>query len=217
MKRAMLFLALVLATTAFTQPKKYIQFPFNEWIYNDTLAARVWSFHWDEYCKDSVFSIYIKQSIWWTKDTGSYQTFQFKFDSVTGRGDQRKALFTIAYVTPRDSDWWILRVNDSTGLYDTLGRSTDSTWRASNWLTYTRRDYWNQNVDSTGKGAGRWVMYWFKDRDSTSPGKDLIISLEKILGDPTKNNGWNQIGRFRFIYRDAEPEWFRRKYFGWNP
>ena len=164
---------------------------------------------------------YIKQGWWWKTpawyDTSAKATYQldyhFTFDSVSGRGDQRRALFSFAFkacdTTGRDWIWRVERrapfVPDtlnpgwqtSLTLWDTLGRTVDSTQKIGRWLTYSRK-----MLDPVSGGFYTYagtipVEEWGAWFPNSPYNWKVTIRMEKILGDPTVNNGWNQRAVFK--------------------
>jgi len=228
MKRAGLLL-LLFTSTVLSQPKVWVNLKGDSLYWSQKRAAFMYFNLCEEAARETTIFCYIKQGFWWKapderlwsattcggKDSAwiTYSIdYHFSFDSVTGRGDQRKALFSWARKTCDDSSWiWIVEkrgvfVPDSLGLgggsapnlYDTLGRTRDSTVKISRWLTYARKV-----LDQNGHGwyiysAGPTPVEEWSDSFKGKPYDWYVhIRMEKILGDPTKNRGWDQRAVFK--------------------
>lgn len=163
--------------------RQYITFPANTFPVEAKKIALNWfELRWQETLKDTTFLCYIRQSVWFNFDSIDVE---IHVDSILGRGDQRRAKVTryIYY----DS----VRVDSMTG---------------SRWLNYTRKvsspDWgWYIPATDSSNAANRWSTEW-----STFV---TMLWMEKVLGDPTVNNGWNQRPLFHFVYREKVPTWWK--------
>jgi hypothetical protein len=222
MKRFGLLLLLV-TSTVFSQPKVWVNLKGDSLHWSPNRAAFMYFQLCEEAARETTILVYIKQGFYWkaplervwglpcdARDScwTDYTTiYHFTIDSIIGRGDQRKALFSWARKACNDSGWiWIVEKlgdfvqdpNKPTGngfaprLFDTLGRTTDSTFKVSRWLTYSRK-----LLDPI---SGGWYIYsgmtpvveWCDVFEGNSYRWYVWIRMEKILGDPTKNFGWDQ-------------------------
>jgi hypothetical protein len=229
MKR-ILALLLLLPCILFAQPKRYAKLALYEEYYTPQKAAIVWENSWETSMPDTVYNMYIGNVIWF-KDTTCYNPeISFRLDSLRGRGDKREARITAVRKSPVKADWiWLytpsiyeMKMNPQkypvtvtpTGGYlrkwqDTLMAVTpDSTYRESQWFSYTRKDYWNQIVGADGQGMATWMFQSFIPKDTTQNRRTLKCWMEKVIGDPTVNNGWNQLIRFRMVYYAEQPKQF---------
>ena len=181
-----------------SQPRQYIEPSKLDWFYNDTLAARAYYNLWEQSAKDTVVNIYVYKSVYWKALNG--WDMKFSIDTIIGRGDRRQALFTITRKTSLPFEWRAYKVNyrvisdTITALHIDSTTTIDSTHRRSVWLAY-----------ETAPVAGG--MELVMDNET------MTVYLEKILGDPTKFNGLNQLCKLHFILRDRAPEVFINKYF----
>jgi len=221
-QRVLVLLVLAL-TVANSQPKQWYVVRGDSMKWNPHRAALLYFMKCEEAARETTILVYIKQGFWWTAPDEKIWSpvtcngtdsawitysidYHFTIDSIIGRGDQRKALFSWARKTCDDSgkEWvWLVErqgewiANPSGGhsavaSWDTLGRTTDSTLKLSRWLTYSRKV-----LDLNGNGwytyAGATPVEEWCDVFEGSPYRWYVwIRMEKILGDPTVNNGWNQ-------------------------
>ena len=178
-------ISLLICFSLQAQPKQYIVAPFNEFpLTAKKDAIHLYTGNWLERVKDTTFLCYIKQSVWFKRESVEVQ---LSVDSIRGRGDRREALVT-------------RRVYLDSVLYDS---STTSKWMGYT-VKYLHPDYgWIYvNPDSStnlnrrwGMGFGTWA---------------ILLSMDKILGSPTDNYGWNQRPLFRIIYRSSIPDWWQK-------
>lgn len=205
-----LFMSLMILS----QPTRYVQPRQDSCKFSPSNAARMWFAEWETARPETTVYVYIRQGFTfkaplWQDSSGCYRDvdYHFTLDSITGRGDKRKALLSVAWKTPDSADWvWTVRrmgewVPDSlfgghrsaTAYLDTLGITTDSTRKQGQWITYMRRFFdptfnkWYTYADAAEPPVDIW-MQWpcgqYRWR--------LRLRMEKILGDPLENFGWNQ-------------------------
>ena len=208
--------ALILAccSLASSQPKQWISFKADPFDYDYIKAARVWDNVRAENTPIYEYYLYQKYSVWFRDTSLIFPIMSFGVDSIRGRGASREALIAMSTKVSNDSDWVALlfthdttyvRPPDTSGMYwsapihvDTLYHTKDSTYKTLNWLPWTRPDYWNAPADSQGRGAGRWIDCQLMAKDSTY--RVVTYFVEKIIGDPLKNGGVDQVVKLRFKY-----------------
>lgn len=214
---AIIFSILLLLATAGKlegQPAREIQLPLNQLAFGDSglsvrNALRSWTMLWATSCKDTVFPIYIRQRVRWL-GPDSTEHF-FAIDSIRGRGAAREVFLTKSFKTPIETLWtwrrptaFVMAPADTFAPGDSIWYwtpTTDSTYRVSSWLGYA--DY-----------RGGWGKTWsFPLREK----KRLVIWLQKVIGDPTRNFGFDQQAMVRFIYSDAITDTLHRWIEGSSP
>jgi hypothetical protein len=183
--------------------------PKENWYYDDTLAANCFYQHWYFLIHDTVANIYLGKSVYLQTDYPVYgvnRAYQFRVDSIVGRGDKRQVLFTVKQKLQNPGQWiWLKErylglIPDS--LYwkymrvDTVGLTTDSTYMYSTWLKYLTND-----------DAGSFFQYpivYIQNQYS------LQVWLEKILGDPTKPLQTQQCKLHFQMRQQPPPTWMNK-------
>jgi hypothetical protein len=200
---------------ALSQPKVRVNVRGDSCLFSPRRAAFMYFCNNEQAVRETTILVYIKQGFYWqaprTYDTTSRRWYEaeyhFSIDSITGRGDNRKALFTEGYKVDSGNPltWvWIVKrlgtfIPDTARvgagyapvLWDTLARYSDSTRKVSIWLTYSRRIFdpnygWYTYAGTTP--VEEWWGWW----EGKPYNWRATIRMEKILGDPTKNFGWDQ-------------------------
>lgn len=191
--------AVIVCGTLVSQTKIMVKVNVENWGNPDSGQVwRVYEHKFDDFVEgqDSINQLYLKQSFYWRPDT-TWQLMQFVFDSVIGRGDQRKALVTVV------GRWTILPDNVFPGGMYTTAPSyvtlpgtpvdtpqysgyrryavrSDSLTGLGSWLGYTTRIFplypW-LNLFSRGNWRTLDFMSW---TDSTVV--TLEFSLVKVVG-----------------------------------
>lgn len=215
---------LAIASLASAQPKRYVTAPLYNVQYSPAKASVVWVAKWELSIPDSFFfNMYQGNRVYWHDTSTTASEMIFSCDTIRGRGDKREVLITT--ITKDDSaKWWIWErypaawemIADS--IYwgkhtDSLGHTSyrrrcdtimfptpDSTYRQSEWLCNTPTDYWNKQVGWDAKGAPVVIGRRFWPKDTTQNTRALRWHAEKILGDPTKNGGKDQLVIMRWQY-----------------
>ena len=175
-------IALFVSSLAFAQPKSYVSPPLNAWGVKPQLAAaNLYEMMWELTAKDTTHPVYIKQSVWFKRDSIE---MSFTVDSISGRGDKRQALIRFgAYCN---------------GILDTT---------FSKWFAYTVKILDPQfglvypRVDS---------LNYQTTCGLSNPNFTLLISMDKVLGDPTIQGGINQRPVLRFRYMEKKPQSWRK-------
>jgi len=213
-----LIILILFASTVFSQTKVWISLKGDSCFYTPQRAAFLYFERCSEAAKETTILVYVKQGFWWHAPEWYDSTvrmiydieYQFTIDSIIGRGDNRKVLLSTTYryldTCSSNRGWlWLIRkegpvILDSINknhsyaevFWDTLGIMPDTLRKISRWLTYSRKI-----LDQT---FGVFYIYAgstpVEDWEEDFPGKPynwrVKIRLEKILGDPTKNFGWDQ-------------------------
>lgn len=205
---------LLFSAQLFAQPRVYVDVPLDSLKWSPKAAMISWLLNKELNSPEKTVLCYIKQGFWWKyRDSIEYR---FSIDSIKGRGDKRQALFGIAWKT-RDSTKWYwytqLRREPPAGvtydsvLYDSIfvGPTGDSTTKITRWLTYMPKLFdktlntWYFPADTTGPPIDQMFVF---GEDSTHV-NHMIIRLDKILGDPTRNFGWDQRAVLKISYMEV--------------
>lgn len=138
--------------------------------------------------QDTLF-IYLTHSFYWQDSTR--REVKFTLDSIRGRGASRQAMLTYTVKTPNPALWTRTYIPYGDSVYVSTP-TTDSTHISSTWLRYT----------GPGYGEQEWFMFFGNNTV-------LSVSMIKVLGDPTKNNGFDQQAMLVFKYKESvRTQWF---------
>jgi len=194
-------LILILTTPASAQS---ITIPQNTWDFTDQRAAVVYLNARDTYMVDTVVNIYVGKSVQWT----CWQTSLWDSTAYDS---------SAAGVVPHPLKIWsadsiriyTFTVDSITGRGDKRQASltVSSGFKTTFMLKYTNPSNWTSDI--AGNGAG---IYYSIDVTVSSKHSILTIWLEKILGDPTKFNGANQLCKLHFRLREEPPQAWVDKY-----
>jgi hypothetical protein len=222
MKKWMIILSILLTVPASAIAQVKITIPTNTWEYKtkdqfgkyDMSAANVYLAVREDNLVDTIIYVYGGKKVYWNYHTlhhlplypnpDSIKHFVFSVDTIIGRGTNRQIKFTTS-VNTSDSTLWVhvaenyRAVGDTaTKLHtDTIGITTDSTFKRTKWLGYTSVK--NHIANASGVGAGGFELWYMDD-------KRLDIWLERVTGDPTKNGGRSQRAMLHFQLREEPPQ-----------
>jgi len=161
-------------------------------------AIRVLQAYKETGAPETQFTCYIKQG--WTSKIDT-TTMVFSVDSVIGRGFAREMLVSRTVKDTGVSAWWLRQNRDTTGwVWDTLGhwlRPYKYEFDTVKYLGNANRMSWWLKQQWADSGAAWWTMMVPK---GTRKQLYYELRLWKVLGDPAKNNGFNQQGMFRVRY-----------------
>jgi len=183
----------------FAQPKKWYAVTGDSMHFTPERASFMYFANSELAARETTILCYVKQGFWWK--TPTQVDYRFSVDSIVGRGDKRKIMFSVAHKDSVSNWFWISEhplvwtpgVTYQPFVWDTLGRTTDSTLKVSHWLTYAQK-VWIDN-------PGAWIIFsdssnpaitWEEHYPGNPYDWKAMIRLQKILGDPTKNSGLNQ-------------------------
>ena len=184
MHRALLLVILACAFAS-AQPKRYITLsntPYPAFSLSGAMRHAIFEAEMNRKC-DTV-AAYITHKFYWIGP--DKREYKISIDSIRGRGYARRALVTVSQKTDSSAYWTHAHPKyqpeiDSTTMSDTTfwtyTRTLDSTYRTSHWL--------DPMPDRTGG------ILWFMVAPDSTPSA-LWLRLLKVIGDPTKNNGYNQ-------------------------
>jgi len=180
---------------------------------------------WEVEMKDTLYTMY-QGNKWYFRDTTTLWPYEIAFscDSIRGRGDKREVLMTsyVKDMLPRNWVWvksktwaecWadtiasgMIREGNGgiafTKWRDTISYLTpDSTSRESKWLAYTRKDPCSSMILTDASGSpDELQMLMYPNHPEFFTRRWLKWYVEKVVGDPTKNNGKDQLVLVRFRY-----------------
>lgn len=220
MKKWIIILSIILTLQAIAQVQ--ITIPPNTWEYKtkdqfgkyDMSAANVYLSVREENLIDTVVYVYAGKKVYWDYWTlhhlplypnpDSILRYVFSIDTIVGRGTTRQAKLTTSVHTSISTLWFHIEENyravgDTINeiRFDTVGFTTDSTFKRTRWLRYTNVK--NHIANSSGVGNGAFEICYVED-------KRLDIWMEKVVGDPTKNGGRSQRAMLHFQLREEPPQ-----------
>lgn len=223
-----LLLLILIMFSLVVQAQNSISVPIN---YFDTTnydqkAANVYLYTWENNLTDTIVNIYMTKNVTWSlgklstpeliiiPDNTSVITFIV--DTIVDRGDRRQVMLTSSVKSRNPANWIrvmenYISTNDTITQrrLDTIGITTDSTFQQTVWLRYNSSPLSPFTVASAKNGAGgRYTAAW----NLLNGQYTLTIWLEKILGDPTKFKGLNQLCKFHFQIRKEPPQSWISKY-----
>jgi hypothetical protein len=212
MKKIYLYLLLLFVLPSLhSQVKVFIDIPKNAWDYTEKAAAWVYYTTRESNLIDTSVYVYNGKKVYWKyysawqgpwPNPDSVILFTFSVATIVGRGSTRQAKFT-TIVPTRDSTKWIwiadnyIAVGDTITKprLDTLKSTTDSTFRKTTWLCYTK--FQDHNASASSVGKGKFERWSFENGALT-----LTIWLEKVLGDPTSRKGVDQRAILHFQFKE---------------
>lgn len=196
-----IFVFTMFATLAIAQPHRTVVLPMVPMNYTVNHASKVWFDQYQTTMAESTLAVYIKDGFYWQPDSATSR-YYFSIDSIIGRGGNRSALFSYLYKTTDTSRWYnFLNTCDTCGglTLTKLTSRSDSSMRVSKWLTYSQKLLDMQKGEwyiyaPGGVAPKEFCLAW------AIPSRQLRIRMEKILGDPTVNFGWNQQAILKLSY-----------------
>lgn len=192
-------LLLLIPTLGFSQSKKFITIPVNVPSYTLEEAVTTWGNVWlyGPAIKDTAVWVYITQSVYWKRYGLDTIEYKFTVDSIRGRGDRREVCLA-RWFKSKDPNQWGVWWCDTSASWVKLYTTTDSSSVNKMWIRPKPTDGVNtlfpDGRSATWYPGSTWGTYW--GADSTT----LQISFDKVIGDPTVNQGLLQRALLRFKY-----------------